>query len=102
MKTHSSTKPPPQFTKKDQSQKEHLLKQGYANWSKKDFFLFIKMCELHGRENLQRISEGFMNKTLQEVKEYSTAFWKNWELIENGPKYVERIEKGESEINRMK
>jgi hypothetical protein len=42
------------------------------------------MCETHGRENISRISEAFMNKTLHEVKEYSSAFWKNWELIENG------------------
>ena len=36
------------------------------------------------------------------MKEYSREFWKNWEKIENGQKYVERIEKGEQEIQKRK
>jgi hypothetical protein len=35
------------------------------------------------------------------VQKYCEAFWKNWEgRIENGHKYVERIEKGEAEIEK--
>ena len=60
------------------------------------------MCETYGRDNHKLIAEQFPNKTVEEVKEYSQEFWKKWHLIENGQKYVERIEKGEQEIEKMK
>lgn len=58
----------------------------------------IRVCENFGRDNYYAILESFPTKTMEEVKEYCTAFWKNWELIDNGHKYVERIEKGEQDI----
>lgn len=62
-----------------------MLKKGYPNWSKKDFFTFIRMCETFGRDNYAKILEAFPNKTLEEIKEYCKAFWENWEdRIENG------------------
>lgn len=48
---------PPQYTNKDQKQKENLLKQGFSNWSKKDFFMYIRMCETYGRDNHKLIAE---------------------------------------------
>lgn len=60
------------------------------------------MCEQFGRDNYEKISQNFNNKTVKDVAEYSKAFWKNWELIENGQRYVERIEKGEAEIQKMR
>ena len=36
------------------------------------------------------------------MKKYSDAFWKKYLKIENGQKYVERIEKGELEIEKMR
>jgi hypothetical protein len=53
------------------------------------------MCETYGRDGYESIRNNFPSKTLEEVKEYLSAFWKNWGKIENGHKYVERIEKGE-------
>ena len=41
-------------------------------------------------------------KTPQEVLEYSEAFWQHHSRIENGSKYIERIEKGEQEIERRR
>lgn len=35
-------KAPPKFTKKDETEKEALLQEGFSNWSKKDFFHYIK------------------------------------------------------------
>jgi hypothetical protein len=94
---------PPQFTKKDQQQKENLMKKGFSNWSKKDFFTYIRMCETFGRDNYAKIAEGLLSKSIEDIKEYSIAFWQKWEdCIENGHKYVERIEKGEGEIEKYK
>lgn len=44
----------------------------------------------------------FSNKSPEDVKKFSDAFWKKWNLIENGQKYIERIEKGESEIEKYR
>lgn len=54
MKNSNNVKPV-QFSKKDQQLKEKLLKQGFSNWSKKDFFTFIRMCETFGRKNYFQI-----------------------------------------------
>ena len=61
------------------------------------------MCETYGRQNYAKISEGIHSKTVEEVRDYSQAFWKNWQTsIDNGHKFVERIEKGEAEIEKKK
>lgn len=41
------------------------------------------------------------NKTPEDIKEYSKSFWNKYRLIKNGEKYVERITKGESEIQKL-
>lgn len=41
------------------------------------------------------------NKTEKDIKEYSKMFWSHYKLIKNGEKYVERISKGESEIQKL-
>ncbi|CDW88930.1 probable global transcription activator snf2l1 isoform 2 [Stylonychia lemnae] len=103
IKNSETKQKPPQYSNKDQYQKENLIKQGFPNWSKKDFFTFIRMCETFGRDNYAKIAEAFPNKTIEEIKDYSKAFWQKWEdHIENGHKYVERIEKGEAEIEKYK
>lgn len=52
---------------------------------------------------MAKIAEGFPAKTMEEIKDYSKAFWQKWEShIENGHKYVERIERGEAEIEKYK
>jgi len=51
------------------------LSKGFPNWSKKDFFTYIRMCETFGRDNYAKIAEAFPNKSIDEIKEYSKAFW---------------------------
>jgi SWI/SNF-related matrix-associated actin-dependent regulator of chromatin subfamily A member 5 len=80
-------------------QKESLLKEGFSSWNKRDFFKFINMCELYGRDNYEHFSELIMSsKTIEEIKDYSECFWKSYTKIDNYKKYIERIEKGEKEI----
>jgi SWI/SNF-related matrix-associated actin-dependent regulator of chromatin subfamily A member 5 len=40
-------------------------------------------------------------KTVDEVKEYSKVFWAKVESMENGEKYIERIEKGEKDLQKL-
>lgn len=64
--------------------------------------MFIRLCETYGRNDNQSISAGFLNKSPEEIKKYSDVFWKKWALIESGQKYVDRIEKGELEIEKYR
>ena len=89
---------PEEFTEQDEQEKLALLKEGFSNWSKKDFFLYIKCCEKYGRNNYDKILSEMVNKTKEEFDIYSKEFWSRFKEIENGERYVERIEKGEIEI----
>jgi len=60
------------------------------------------LAESYGRNDLESISLGYPNKTLDDVKKYSETFWNKWQKIESGQKYIERIEKGEAEIERQR
>ena len=93
---------PSQFTRKDLTQRDTLMSAGFANWSKKEFFTFIRLNEQFGRKDIDSITANLPNKTIEEVKKYAEAFWNRYHKIENGQKYVERIEKGEAEIEKYK
>lgn len=75
---------PPQFTRKDLTQRDTLIAVGFAIWSKKEFFTFIRLNEQFGRKDLDNITINLPNKTIEEVKKYSEAFWKKYLKIENG------------------
>jgi len=36
------------LTEKEKKLKEKLLKEGFSNWGKKEFFSFISLCERYG------------------------------------------------------
>ena len=91
----------PEFTEQDRKKKEKLLKEGFSNWGKKEFFHFINLCERYGRTNYEKIASEMPNKTIADIQEYSKIFWNRYKLIKNGDKYVERIAKGESEIQKF-
>jgi len=90
---------PPEFTEDDLLEQEALLKAGFSNWNKRDFYKFINMCELYGRVNIESFSELVgLGKSIEEIRAYSKCFWENFKKIDNYKKYIERIEKGENEI----
>ena len=62
----------------------------------------MRLAETYGRTDLDSIAYGLHNKSLDDIQKYSEAFWKKWHKIENGQKYVERIEKGEAEIEKQR
>lgn len=49
------------------AEKEELLKQGFNNWSKRDFNQFIKANEKYGRDDIESISKEVEGKTPEEV-----------------------------------
>ena len=48
------------------AEKEDLLKQGFSNWSKRDFNQFIKANEKYGRDDIEGISKEVEGKTPEE------------------------------------
>lgn len=94
---------PPKFTNKDEIEKQKLLSEGFSNWSKKDFFHYLKCCERYGRNDYDMILEEMTNKTREELDSYSKIFWSRWEDMKNGDRYLERVEKAETIIfNNLK
>merc|ERR1712113_983715 len=65
--------------------KEELLKEGFSNWSKRDFNQFIRLNEKYGRED---------------VIEYSKAFWERCGELQDSERIMAQIEKGEARIQR--
>ena len=56
---------------------------------------------MYGRDNIDLFSDLLLTgKTLEEIDQYSKVFWKNYIRIENSKKYIDRIEKGEAEIEK--
>lgn len=72
--TKDGKEPPPEYTKEDNEEFTKLLDEGFSSWNRKDFFNFIKMCELYGRNNFELYNE-LHYKGIDEIKKYSDAFW---------------------------
>ena len=57
-----------ELTEEEQKEKEELLREGFSNWTKRDFSMFIKANEKYGREDTENISHDVEGKTPEEVK----------------------------------
>merc|ERR1712083_1032835 len=79
---------------------EQLQKEGFSNWSKRDFNQFIRLNEKYGREDVDNISREVEGKTPEEVIEYSKAFWERCGELQDSERIMAQIEKGEARIQR--
>ena len=59
------------LTEDEQNEKEDLLKEGYSNWTKRDFNQFIRLNEKYGRDDIESISGEVQGKSVEEVKDYA-------------------------------
>ena len=57
-----------ELTEEEQKEKDDLLREGFSNWTKRDFHMFIKANEKYGREDLENICREVEGKTPEEVK----------------------------------
>jgi SWI/SNF-related matrix-associated actin-dependent regulator of chromatin subfamily A member 5 len=95
-KVQSST----ELTEEELDEKERLLKQGYNNWSRRDFTSFCKACEKYGRRDLESIAAELEGKTLKEVRDYSDTFWRRYKELSGWEKYIASIERGEAKLQK--
>jgi len=89
-----------ELTEDEQAEKEELLQDGFANWTKRDFNQFIKLNEKYGREDIVSINKEVEGKTPDEVNEYSKVFWERCHELQDCDRIMAQIEKGEARIQR--
>eukprot|EP01125_Pyxidicula_operculata_P010463 TRINITY_DN343_c0_g1_i2.p1 TRINITY_DN343_c0_g1~~TRINITY_DN343_c0_g1_i2.p1 ORF type:complete len:1022 (-),score=230.12 TRINITY_DN343_c0_g1_i2:81-3146(-) len=86
-----------ELTEEEMAEKEKLIESHqYASWGKREFDLFIRGNVEHGRKNIEDIAYMIPTKTLDQVEQYSEAFWKNYKKITGWERYIENIKKGEN------
>ncbi|GAA5937174.1 uncharacterized protein JCM15063_002831 [Sporobolomyces koalae] len=79
------------LTDAEQQEKEELSQSGFSNWNKRDFQLFCRGTELHGRDDYENIAREVLTKTVEEVKEYSEVFWERSQELEEHDRLMARF-----------
>uniref|UniRef100_A0A0B6ZJP7 SWI/SNF-related matrix-associated actin-dependent regulator of chromatin subfamily A member 5 n=1 Tax=Arion vulgaris TaxID=1028688 RepID=A0A0B6ZJP7_9EUPU len=84
----------------EMSEKDGLLKEGFTNWSKRDFQQFIKANEKFGRDDIESIAREVEGKSPEEVNQYSSVFWERCNELQDIERIMAQIERGEARIQR--
>lgn len=93
------------LTDAEEEERQILLNEGFADWTRKDFRAFCNAVEAHGRYEINKIIEDVTNNTVkdaEEIKKYYVSFWLNYQRIPDYQKIIEKIEKGEKKIIRLR
>ncbi|KAG6972374.1 hypothetical protein JG688_00004009 [Phytophthora aleatoria] len=86
------------LTEEELQEKEQLLSEGFSDWNKPQFFLFIKLLARYGRGNIEAVAREMM-KPLEEIERYSKVFLsRGQDELSDWPKILKSIEKGESKL----
>ncbi|KAL9645087.1 hypothetical protein ABK040_004578 [Willaertia magna] len=88
------------LTKEEKAERTRLLKEGFPKWTKKDFQNFCKACEKYGRNDISNISKE-IEQSESQVKRYIKTFWKRYKEIKDWDKIIKKIEKGESQLQKI-
>jgi len=86
-------------------EKNRLHEEGFPDWSRKDFKSFTSSLERYGRFDIENIAHDVSHecgKHESEVKRYFIAFWTNYRRINDWKRVIERVERGEKKILRLK
>merc|ERR1712227_183623 len=89
-----------ELTEDEQLEKEDLLKEGFSNWSRRDFYQFIRLNEKYGRDDIDNISGEMEGKTAEEVKDYAKTFWERCNELPDSDKIIASIQRGDKRIER--
>lgn len=73
----------------------------YSKWTKKDFTKFLRASEIYGLNDYQNISKFIRTKTPEEVEDYEKTFQKRIDELPNGQRIMARLNKFESEKNKI-
>lgn len=88
------------LTEKENKEKEKLASLGFGTWQRKDFFLFLKLAERYGRNDIASIAHE-LEKDQGEVAAYIKVFFSDRITeIENHERYLATIEAGEERLRK--
>lgn len=93
------------LSSKEEAERRSLLAEGFPDWSRKDFRSFCLSLERHGRYDFNSIAQDVLRETdkdLQEVQRYFVAFFTNYTRINDWQKILDKIERGEKKILRLR
>ena len=83
-------------------EKERLLQEGFADWSRKDFNQFVRASAEYGREDIDNICTEVEGKDPDVVRAYAKTFWERKDELQDLDRIMSIIEKGEQKIQRKK
>lgn len=89
----------------EEKEKSILLSEGFPDWSRRDFKSFCTALERHGRYDFENISRDVINETgkdLSEIQRYFVAFFTYYTRINEWQKIIDRLERGEKKILRLR
>mmetsp|Transcript_746 Transcript_746/g.1805 ORF Transcript_746/g.1805 Transcript_746/m.1805 type:complete len:1548 (-) Transcript_746:262-4905(-) len=84
-------------------EKCELLDEGFGNWSRSQFFHFVKCNGKYGRDDIASIAAE-LDMSEEQVRPYSVAFWKYGptELKSEWERFTNMIERGEKKLEKQK
>ncbi|KAF7793575.1 hypothetical protein EIP86_004689 [Pleurotus ostreatoroseus] len=83
------------------AEKDELMKQGFEDWSRRDFQQFIRSLESYGwTDDFDLLASEIQDKTPEQVAEYYAVFKKKWKELSEYPRIKTRIEEGEAKRNK--
>ncbi|OLL24079.1 ISWI chromatin-remodeling complex ATPase ISW2 [Neolecta irregularis DAH-3] len=88
------------LTQEEIARKEKFSTQGFSNWNRRDFQHFIAANVKHGRADLEMIAAECEGKTYEEIRQYSTVFWKKYKEIDGWERHITQIEAGEEKMRK--
>ncbi|KAK1350994.1 SWI/SNF2-like chromatin-remodeling complex ATPase [Hamiltosporidium tvaerminnensis] len=92
----------PGLTDEELTLKEQLYSEGFPDWTKKDYYNFIKAMEISGKDNLEGITQHFFFKDPETVKRYYKVFWERIKELSDYEKILQQLNKAEEKSNRNK
>ncbi|KZS93481.1 hypothetical protein SISNIDRAFT_441332 [Sistotremastrum niveocremeum HHB9708] len=90
------------LTEEEMQEKEELQKQGFEDWSKRDYQQLIKAYEAHGRDApADLIASEITGQDVESVIKYTAVFWKRWKELEDWERIESRIIEGQAKRDKQ-
>lgn len=89
------------LTAEEVEEKKEIIKNGFSNWSKRDFTNFIHQCARYGRNNYTAIAKEFNDKSAEDIERYSKVFWERYKEVDGHERYIAQIEAGEERMRKL-